>query len=558
MFLSSLFIFWNSLYPQSNHRIVNELADLNEFIIEQMNINNIPGLSACIVLGDSLVWKNNFGFADLENNIPVSDTTLFGVLSIGKSVTAASFMNLWEEGTMGLDQNVNDVLPFTVQNPWVTQNTITPRMLMCHSSSLSDNNFDSFSTIGDATEGLGEFLQNYLSPGIYYSNLNYYNMIPGTQYHYSSTGPGLIGYIVETLSGMNYSNYIYDSIFSPMNMNRSAWFLDDLDTNNLARGYEYVSGEFQPWPYLGHPAYPGIMLRSNAMELSNYLIMLLNNGNYKGIQILESESVDSMTSIQNPSWIGSFGTPGLGLYYREDYGDRVVWGHNGGSVTGYAAQLYLCKDENTGIVFTTNSNQYVDEIVERMFDYAGMIIIPEEATDVHNHGFTAHWNPATLADEYYFSLYEFSIPPIPVPDYEDLNVGSDTSIVITGLESGKGYFYKIRGHNGTEFGPFSSTIVVLTLTVGIGENASSEDQRLRIYPNPVTTIANIQFDISERSDVTISINSISARQVCQVFSGILGPGPHQLNFDCNTFPKGIYIVELQTAKDTFSGKLIIQ
>ncbi len=545
-------------YSQNSPTKSKELANLDEFILEQMEISNVPGMSACIIVGDSLVWDNNYGYADLELNKPVTDSTLFAVLSIGKSVSAVSFMQRWENGGMGLDQDVNDVLPFNVQNPWVTQNTITPRMLMCHSSSLSDYHFDDYVTIGDAGVELGGFLQNYLAPGTYYSNDNYYNQIPGTQYHYSNIGPGLTGYIVETLSGIGFSDYVKDSLFTPMDMSRSAWFLADIDTNNLARGYEYVSGSFQPWPYLGHPAYPGIMLRSTARELSNYIIMYLNNGNYKGIQILERESVDSMTTVQNPAWLGSYGSPGLGLYYRDDFGNRTVWGHNGGSVTGYAAQLYFCRDENTGIVLTTNSNQYVDAIVERMFEYAAMIIIPEEAIDINEYGFTARWNSAPSANEYYFSLYDDSFPPDTVPGYVDLNVGTDTSIVVTGLEPGKEYLYKIRGHNGDEFGPYSGIIKTFTDSLGTSILDIGIELRINVYPNPANANATVEVELQHENELSLSLYDLNGREVMMEYTSIMNGGKQIFNLDCSHLSGGIYLIKLQSGKGVASKKLIIQ
>jgi hypothetical protein len=69
----------------------------------------------------------------------------------------------------------------------------------------------------------------------------------------------------------------------------------------------------------------------------------------------------------------------MGMYQRDDYGDRIVWGHNGGSDGGYAAHYYFCPAENSGIVITTNSEQYVDPIVEYLFDHALTITnIPEK------------------------------------------------------------------------------------------------------------------------------------------------------------------------------------
>ena len=39
--------------------------EIDEFILEQMEIFHVPGLSACIVIGDSVVWNNNYGFMNL-------------------------------------------------------------------------------------------------------------------------------------------------------------------------------------------------------------------------------------------------------------------------------------------------------------------------------------------------------------------------------------------------------------------------------------------------------------------------------------------------------------
>ena len=541
-------------YSQPKNSFTKDLVNLNEFIVEQMEVSHIPGLSACIILRDSVVWENNFGYANLDNNTLVSDTTLFGVVSIGKSITAASFMQLWENDSVGLDQNINEVLPFPVQNPWVTQNVITPRMLMDHTSSLSDNDFESFVTIGDATMTLGYFLENYLSPGQYYNNLNFYNHAPGTQYHYSNVGPGLTGFIVENIAGVNFTDYAHDSLLLPLDMNNSGWLLADIGTNNLAVGYDYMSGNFQPNPYYGHPAYPGIMFRASAKELSNYVIMLLNGGEFKGKEILQSSTVDTITTIQNPAWGGSFGTPGLGLYCREDYGDRIVWGHNGGSVMGYAAHLYFCKDENTGIVITTNSNQYIDPVVIQMFEYAAMIIIPEEAIDINGYGFTARWNSAPSANEYYFSLYEDS-SPAPIPGYDDINVGTDTSIVVTGLEPVKKYFYKIRGHNGTEFGPYSGFIETTTLpSTGLNEDETSILD-FTCSPNPVINNLFIRFSVKEKQQINISLfNNLGHKILCAVESK--NAMNDQLRVNISNLPSGIYFLRLQTGREMATRKIV--
>lgn len=353
----------------------NSLSGIDEFILGEMESYHVPGLSAVIIKGDSVIWNNNYGYMNLEDSIPVSDSTLFNVFSIGKSITTACVMQLWDKQVLGLDQNINDFLPFQIDNYW-NDDSITARMLMSHTASLKDGNIYDFVTIGDPDTSLSYFIENfYGTGGEYYSAANFYNLTTGTAFHYSNYGIGVLGYLVEPLTGIEFNQYVNDSLLSPLSMNSSAWFLNELNMDKLATGYEYGGGIFQPKLHYGHPAYPGLFLRSTGLELANYVIMLLNDGVYNNANILSSAAIDSMTTVQNPYWIFSYGTTGLGLFERVNhFGDRTVWGHNGGSSGGYAAHFYVCKEENTGIVITTNSEQYVDPIVEYLFDYADSLI----------------------------------------------------------------------------------------------------------------------------------------------------------------------------------------
>lgn len=233
----------------------SNLANIDEFILAKMGTFHVPGLSAVIIKGDSVVWNNNYGYMNLQNSIPVNDSTLFTVYSIGKSLTAACIMQLWDDGILGLDQNINDFLPFQIVNPWNSADSITARMLMSHSSSINNGNIYSYVSVGDPTIELGFFLENFLcSGGTYYSNGNYYNMQPGKTFHYDNYGVALNGYLVEPLTGISFSQYAQDSLLARLEMDKSAWFLAELDLNNLATGYTWSGGNFTPLPHYGHPA----------------------------------------------------------------------------------------------------------------------------------------------------------------------------------------------------------------------------------------------------------------------------------------------------------------
>jgi len=379
--------------------------EIDEFIVEQMEIFHVPGLSACIVIGDSVVWHNNYGYMNLEDSLPVHDSTLFNVFSIGKTITTSCVMQLWDEELLGLEQNLNDIISFQVTNPYNDIDSITPRMLMTHTSSIRDWMLENYIVLGDPTESLDSFLENYLCPGgTHYLISNYYNLTPGTTYHYSNIGIALLGFLAEPLTGITFNQYARESMLSPLEMDNSAWFLDELNVDNLAIGYTYSGGDFSPNFHVGTAGYPGVSFRTTALELANFNIMLLNGGLFNGLNILSSEAIDSMSTVQNPGWASSYGLTGLGMFQRTDLGSRTVWGHNGGGTLGYAAQFYFCKDESSGVVILTNSEQYVDPIVEYLFNYALTITYIPEKLDCRNVNISVYPNPTSGKTNIKFDL----------------------------------------------------------------------------------------------------------------------------------------------------------
>ena len=91
-----------------------ELVDLIESII---NLNNVAGVSVAVVKNDQMIWNKSFGRANIEQNIPVSDSTMFMLASVSKTITATALMQLWEDGLIDLDIDINNYLPFEVKHP---------------------------------------------------------------------------------------------------------------------------------------------------------------------------------------------------------------------------------------------------------------------------------------------------------------------------------------------------------------------------------------------------------------------------------------------------------
>ena len=114
-------------------------SELLEFIESTMETHLIPGLSISIIKNNDIVWEKQLGYANIINNIPVDENTMFILSSISKTVTATALLQLFEEGLFNLDDDIDNYLPFNVNHPDYPLTPITFKMLLTHSSGIKDN-----------------------------------------------------------------------------------------------------------------------------------------------------------------------------------------------------------------------------------------------------------------------------------------------------------------------------------------------------------------------------------------------------------------------------------
>lgn len=116
-----------------------DTTQLDSFIVNTMDSYHIPGVAACVVKDDRVIWTGAYGWANFEDSIQVADTTVFKLASVSKPYTGTALMQLYQEGFFDLDDDINDYLPFVVVNPNFPDSVINFRMLLTHTSSINDN-----------------------------------------------------------------------------------------------------------------------------------------------------------------------------------------------------------------------------------------------------------------------------------------------------------------------------------------------------------------------------------------------------------------------------------
>ncbi|MDR6806913.1 CubicO group peptidase (beta-lactamase class C family) [Dyadobacter sp. BE34] len=264
---------------------------------------HIPGLAAAKVENGNISWTRYYGYQDIARQIPVTDSTVFHIASISKTVTAAAIMQLEAKGYFKLDDDINRFLPFRVANPSFQSTPITFRQLLRHRSSIADNMDYLLPFWENEYKGpdipLETFLRDYLSTTgkRYRADKNFVHAEPGSEFAYSNMGFALLGYLVQRIAKMPFDQYCKMHVFSPLAMRSTSWFLEPLQSDRLAVPYQYSDSldRYEKLPQGKYPDYPAGQLSCTVNDLARFLACWSNDGAYDGKRIIGAASVQRLT-----------------------------------------------------------------------------------------------------------------------------------------------------------------------------------------------------------------------------------------------------------------------
>ncbi len=311
-------------------------------ILERMNEVGIPGFSVAVGVEGEVVWSEGFGYADLENRVPVWPRTKFRVASISKALTAAAVGRLVEDGRLDLDAPVQRYVPSFPEKRW----PVTTRLLGGHLAGvrhyrgremLSSTHYD------DVVDALVIFSGDSLLHE------------PGTEYQYSTYGWNLISAVVQEAAGEPFLDYMRRTVFDPLRMNETVAEHPDSLIYHRARFYVRTRDEhILNAPYVDTSnKWAGGGFLSTSPDLVRYGQAYLTEG------FLARETIDLLWTSQRTA----DGEPtgyGIGWSVRESEGERLIY-HTGGA-TGGSTILMVLPDSGVVVAILTNlqSVRHVD------------------------------------------------------------------------------------------------------------------------------------------------------------------------------------------------------
>lgn len=352
---------------------------LNTIAVE----NKLIGMSVAVVCNGAVADVYHYGLSDIARNIPVTDSTMYRVASISKSVTASALMKLFESGGFSLDENISDYLGFNVYNPNFPSEPITFRMILSHTSGLQDGTGYSYFLQATANQSPPPPIASLLVPGgTFYTADMWLPKLPGTWFNYANINFGVAATLIERISGIRFDIFTRDSMLLPLGITGSFNVNDIGNINNVA--VLYRNSVPQADNYQGIPPTPvnltgyvigtnGMIfspqggLRISALDLCKFMVMQAQQGVFNNVRILNSSTIDLMHAIQwdyngtnGNNYYNLFRRWGLGFHLTTNApgGDIVfegvpMTGHPG-EAYGLISDMYFEKDKIFGLVFITN------------------------------------------------------------------------------------------------------------------------------------------------------------------------------------------------------------
>jgi len=209
-------------------------ARLAEIMKSYHSYNMFDG-AVLVAKNGKIMYKDAFGLANREWNIPNRTDTKFMIGSVSKPLTATLVLIQVQKGLLALDKTIEDYLPEFKNKPAAK---VTISQLLSHTSGIPNYDIikDFFPRISRQYYSRKDYLKVFIDSALAFT--------PGSHYAYSSWGYFLLGYIMESVTGKSYAQLMSDDIFKKIGMKNSGSYYHTQIVPNRATGYDYNFGDY--------------------------------------------------------------------------------------------------------------------------------------------------------------------------------------------------------------------------------------------------------------------------------------------------------------------------
>lgn len=343
-----------------------EWLNVTRLVRDYVDSRKVSGMVVTLGFGDAPLTAIGAG-VDSFTAPRLSDIdSIYRIYSMTKPITGMATMLLVDEGQLGLDQPLHEILPKfrtmqvqTVYDGPITADSLEPavrpitiRQLLTHTAGLGYGIVQSgpiaaaFRDRG-VVPGLVTRLQALpIFRGIPVAGLDVFAdrvaelplvYQPGTKWSYSVAFE-ILGRVIEIVSGLPFDRFLQDRFFDPLGMRDTGFQVSRDKAARMTTSYFLANGTLLPIDlgsnsiYFDPPPLPfgGAGLASTPRDYDRFLAMLLNGGLFEGRRVMSERAVRLGTSNLLPDTLAPDGGYSGGSW---DYGagGRVGKGSDAGA-----------------------------------------------------------------------------------------------------------------------------------------------------------------------------------------------------------------------------------
>ena len=309
------------------------------FIKNEMQRQNIPGLSLVVLKEGRIIKSAGYGVADMKLKTPATPETIYKIASVSKQFIAAGIMLLVQEGQVGL----NDPIGKFLQRSPDTWEPITIRHLLTHTSGLVRDapGFDPAKVQLDA-----EVIKTAYPLPLRFA--------PGAKWEYSNLGYFILAEIISKVSHVHWAQYLSEKVFKPCDMTMTYTTNTGVSLPTRALGYSdnnrlLLAADWRALRPSG--AFLSTVADLGKWDAALYTDKILNEASRK--QMWTPVTLNNGTS--HPY--------GFGWELISFQGRRLVY-HSGG-VPGFRAQFARFVDDKVTVIVLMNLDDVDPDIIVR-------------------------------------------------------------------------------------------------------------------------------------------------------------------------------------------------
>jgi len=345
----ALFGWFDSISPKAE-RAQKVLEGFDEKIEQAMKDFNIPGLSIGVVVDGHVVAAKGYGMRDIERQLPMTPDTIVGIGSCTKAFCTFAIGRLVEEGLMGWNQPVLDILPdFRLSSQYATTN-VTIRDLVTHHTGMGRHAYVWYNSKSSRQDLLKRIRHLDAACDI------------RERFIYGDMMYMIAGMALEKVAQKPWEEVISEKILKPLDMKKTNFsVLDSKRDEDHAIPYVERSGALRAMPFRDFSLIgAGGAMNSTINDMTQWLKMLLAQGVYSDQTLISTASLQEMFAAQvivagyaerKDLLLNAYGL-GWGIHsYRGHY--HVS--HDGG-VDGFTSVVGVLPYDGIGVVVLANKN----------------------------------------------------------------------------------------------------------------------------------------------------------------------------------------------------------